>query len=320
MTLEVRAVSVRVSRFPAPLWRPKGVALARKIFLAVVCVCLIGACGHSPASSSISAASSAAQSQTGPAASQAATSQASAAPVSAPGCGVYCQQAGESAGSSPQGYPCPQNRCLSCPPQSCISLGSSGATAANGVITVPLTCNLSTACRGAFLLCVQDTGFCQGGSQVNTSGRLAGSDFVVPAGTMSDVPVALTTVGKQLASETGGFGALVLIDMLDYGIVFDSQSNNSTFNLTSTDPPTFPAGATAGCGQAVFVNSDTTCPFAQNVAQAYSKANSPGTGTTTVTAVSPVTGQAYTMQCTGQWPVACQGGTNALVEFYPFFS
>jgi serine/threonine-protein kinase len=134
------------------------------------------------------------------------------------------------------------------------------------------------------------------------------------------VAVALTTVGMQLASETGGIRPLVLIDMLDYGIVLDSQSNGSTFSLTSTDPPIFPAGATASCGQAVFVNSDTTCPFAQNVEQAYSNSNSPGTGTTTVTVASPVTGQTYTMQCTGQWPVVCQGGTNALVEFYILFS
>ncbi len=131
---------------------------------------------------------------------------------------------------------------------------------------------------------------------------------------------ALTTVGKQLASETGGISPWVVIDMLDYGIVYDSQSNGGSFSLTSTDPPTFPAGATTSCGQAVFAGADTSCPFAQNVEQAYSNSNSPGTGTTTVTAVSPVTSQAYTMQCTGQMPVTCQGGTNALVEFYILFS
>jgi hypothetical protein len=36
----------------------------------------------------------------------------------------------------------------------------------------------------------------------------------------------------------------------------------------------------------------------------------------TVTAVSPVTGETYQMQCTGGSPVVCMGGTNAIVEFY----
>ena len=209
---------------------------------------------------------------------------------------------------------------MPCPSQDCVSLGSSGATAANGVITVPLSCDLSTACRGAFLLCLPGAGFCQGGSQESTSGRIAGSDFVIPAGTTSDVPVALTTIGKQLAAQTGGINPIVLIDMLDYGIVYDNQSNGNAFSLMSTDPPTFPAGATASCGQATFAGPDTSCPFALNVEQAYSNSNSQGSGTTTVTAQSPVTGQSYTMQCTGQWPVTCQGGTNALVEFYILFS
>ena len=30
----------------------------------------------------------------------------------------------------------------------------------------------------------------------------------------------------------------------------------------------------------------------------------------------PVTGQTYAMDCTGEIPVICTGGNNALVEFY----
>lgn len=294
----------------------KGATLARRIFLAVACVCLIAACGNSPVSSSISAASSAAQSPAGPATSEAATSQASAAPVSAPGCGVYCQQAGTSAGNSVPGYPCPASGCLQCPPQNCVALESSGATATNGMATVKLSCNLSAACRGAFIICLSGNHFCESGpTEQAAGGRLAGSDFVIPAGTTSDVAVALTALGKQVVSGPSGFSATVLVDLFDYGTVLNTTgSNPGNFGLTSTDPPTYPAGATASCGGTVFVGPGTSCQFAENVAQAYSNSLVQGNGT--VTAVSPVTGQTYEMQCTGGSPVACTGGTNALVEFY----
>jgi serine/threonine-protein kinase len=35
-----------------------------------------------------------------------------------------------------------------------------------------------------------------------------------------------------------------------------------------------------------------------------------------VTATSPVTGDTYTMQCSGESPVSCSGGNNAFVVFY----
>jgi hypothetical protein len=286
------------------------------------------ACGHSPVSSSVSAAGSAVQPTVAGSVSAAGspaqsptsvvTTQLSAAPVSAPGCGTYCQQAGESAGNAPEGYPCPQvNQCLKCPPQNCVSLRTNEATAINGVITVPLTCNISTSCQGVFLMCVQSYGFCQGGSQVSTSGRLAGSDFVVPPGTTSDVAVGLTSAGKELAAETGGFSPDVIIEMLNYGYVLDTQESGTTFSLMSTDPPTFPASATASCGQGVFVGPDTSCPFALNVMQAYVNSNAPSNQTSTITAESPVTDQTYTMQCSAGLPFVCRGGTNAFVAFYP---
>jgi hypothetical protein len=292
----------------------RGVRLTRKVFLAIVCAFLLAACGQSPSPSSTPSTSV----NSGPQSSNSAVSATPGATASAAaaGCGTYCQQAGNSAGNgNPPGYPCPSGGCLRCPPQNCVSVASSGVTAANGVATVKLTCNLSTACRGAFLICLPSV-LCEDGlTESGAGGRLAASDFVVSPGATSDVGVALTTLGKQVASDPGGFSATVLVDLLNYGPILNTtNSATGNFNLTSTDPPTFPAGATASCGGTVFAGPDTSCPFAENVVKVYS--NSVGNGNGTVRAVSPVTGQTYTMRCTGVSPHVCRGGRNALIEFY----
>ena len=133
-------------------------------------------------------------------------------------------------------------------------------------------------------------------------------------GATGNVQVTLTDLGKQVASSPGGYQATLFVDLLNYGAVLNTTSNESgTFALTTTDPPTFPPGTTAGCGGLVFVNANTSCPFAQNVVQAYLQ-SSDSSGM--VVAVSPVTGETYEMQCSGYSPHICTGGTNALVEFY----
>lgn len=187
----------------------------------------------------------------------------------------------------------------------------------NGVAAVQMTCNLSTECRGAFLICLPND-FCRVGAQGGqvSGGRIAGSDFTVPAGTTSDVMIGLTALGEQIVStNSGGFNGGLIVDMLNYGYVAAGPGSQlSSLTLTTTDSPTYPAGATAGCGGVVFVGPDTSCPFARNVANAY--ADSVRSGNGTVTASSPVTGDSYQMQCTGGSPVVCRGGTNAVVEFY----
>jgi hypothetical protein len=281
-----------------------------KVFLALACMCLLAACGHSSPGPTAAASSHIAP----PSASAAPT--ASAVTV---GCGTYCQQAGESAGTTPPGYPCSQAGCLRCPPQNCVTLESGAATATNGVATVRLKCNLSTACRGAMLLC-SPSALCENRpGAFADGGRLAGSDFVIPAGTTANVGVALTDLGKQGASQQG-LSAKVLIDLLDYGTVLDTaMSHMVNFTLTSTDPPSFPAGATASCGDLMFVGPGTSCPFAKNVEKAYKADTSFGyAGKATVKAFSPVTGQTYMMHCSMGSLYVCRGGTNALVEFYYF--
>jgi hypothetical protein len=304
-----------------PAWETGGVAVAR-VYLFVVCVVLIAACGHAPvqqppigqqsaAASSKAAGCGAECQQAGLPGSPAPSSS----PVSAAGCGTYCQQAGNSAGNSVPGYPCSSSGCLPCPPGNCITLQSTGAAASNGMVTVQLTCNLRTECAGAFLLCLPGGALCEAGpTQHGGGGRLAGSDFMVPAGATGNVPVALTDLGKQVASGPGGYEASVFVDLQDYSGVITNDSATGDFSLTTTDPPDYPPGATASCGGLVFTGPDTSCPFAENVVTAYMNSN--GIGNVTVTAESPVNGETYTMQCTGESPVSCTGGTNALVVFY----
>lgn len=243
----------------------------------------------------------------------------SPAAQAAPGCGTYCQQAGNGAASGVAGYPCSSNSCLPCPPQNCVTVQSNGATASNGVITVQVSCNLSTECIGAFLLCLPNGALCEVGQTTGGGGgRLAGSDFTVSAGSTANVQVALTDLGEQVASGPGGYEASVFVDLQDYGpVITNNGTTTGDFSLTTSDPPAYPPGATASCGGLVFVGPDTSCPFAENVASAYNNANNvSSSGIVTVTATSPVTGDTYTMQCSGDSPVSCSGGNNALVVFY----
>lgn len=276
---------------------------ARIIFLLVACACLVEACGHPPVPSPSSAASS-----------QPSTS----ATPAVDGCGTYCRQAGVSQGGHDAGYPCPLSGCRKCPPKNCVTLESFGATVTNGAASIELRCNLRTACHGAFLICLPSY-ICSVGQTFNgIGGRLAASDFVIPPEATGEVEVALTALGKQVVSGPGGFVSAVLVDLLDYGLAVEPPDfAPGNFRLTSNDPPSYPAGAIASCGGIVFVGPRTSCPFADNVEQAYARAfKASGGSVNAVSATSPVTGEAYEVQCSAQSPIVCRGGNNALVEFY----
>jgi hypothetical protein len=82
----------------------------------------------------------------------------------------------------------------------------------------------------------------------------------------------------------------------------------------STPPATgatSPASGTTSCGGGLSVGPNTSCPFAQNVRDAYFSSG----GSSTVTAASPVTEQVYSMHCTAGSPHVCRGGNNASVFF-----
>lgn len=75
-------------------------------------------------------------------------------------------------------------------------------------------------------------------------------------------------------------------------------------------------GSTASsgnCGGSLSANENTTCGFAQNVADAYYAEIGSGSGT--VIAYSPTTGQTYSMYCTAGSPHECTGGNDAAVYF-----
>jgi serine/threonine protein kinase len=74
--------------------------------------------------------------------------------------------------------------------------------------------------------------------------------------------------------------------------------------------PKLPADAKS-CAGGLWVNSVTTCPFAQNTRSAYAEAN----GARKLQVYSPVTGITYDMTCSGSSTVTCRGGNNAAVYF-----
>lgn len=74
-----------------------------------------------------------------------------------------------------------------------------------------------------------------------------------------------------------------------------------------------PSGGSGTCGGSLSANGNTTCGFAANVQQAYF--DEIGSGSGTVVAYSPTTGQTYSMYCTAGSPHECSGGNDAAVYF-----
>ena len=68
------------------------------------------------------------------------------------------------------------------------------------------------------------------------------------------------------------------------------------------------------CGDGVFVNGNTSCPFAQNVRQQWM--SQAGGGSALIEAFSPETGKTFTMACVRSGDaVTCIGGNEAAVFF-----
>jgi hypothetical protein len=88
-------------------------------------------------------------------------------------------------------------------------------------------------------------------------------------------------------------------------------TKKSTRKDSGTRRETGPVFAGArNCGSGVTAGSNTSCPFAQNVVEAYT-----ATGSGVLDVRSPVTGQTYRMYCTGGTVHVCTGGNNASVYF-----
>ncbi len=144
--------------------------------------------------------------------------------ASHPGCGQYCAQAGVGQADVPPGYPCPAGTqahptgCFNCPPHHCMALLTSSAFVNEGTFVVRLGCNLSKPCVGAVLLCAP-TELCGvlPGVPPGYGGRIAASDFVIPAHSQSAIAVSLTPLGRSHVTSAGGYRGDVLLDLENYG-------------------------------------------------------------------------------------------------------
>jgi hypothetical protein len=82
---------------------------------------------------------------------------------------------------------------------------------------------------------------------------------------------------------------------------------------TSPAPEGSSGSGSGNCGGSLSANEVTTCGFAENVEDAYR--SEIGSGSGTVYAYSPTTGDTYSMYCTAGSPHECTGGNNAAVYF-----
>ena len=90
-------------------------------------------------------------------------------------------------------------------------------------------------------------------------------------------------------------------------------TNGAAAAGASPAPENAASSGSGNCGGSLAANENTTCGFAENVQQAYFEEIGSGSGT--VVAYSPTTGQAYSMYCTAGSPHECTGGNNAAVYF-----
>jgi hypothetical protein len=88
-----------------------------------------------------------------------------------------------------------------------------------------------------------------------------------------------------------------------------TSTQTSTANVATTDA----VQGTTSCGGDLSVGPNTSCGFAHTVEQAYDATTG---GSQTVIAFSPATGVAYTINCTGDIPRICSGGTTHDASLY----
>lgn len=83
--------------------------------------------------------------------------------------------------------------------------------------------------------------------------------------------------------------------------------------VPATAPASEGVSTSGNCGGSLSVNEHTSCGFAENVEAEYYAEIVSGSGT--VIAYSPATGQTYSMYCTAGTPHTCTGGNDAAVYF-----
>lgn len=104
--------------------------------------------------------------------------------------------------------------------------------------------------------------------------------------------------------------------------VFSSEKSSTTAHTTAPRrkvaaqtgrrrPSVIVPNDAESCASGLWVNSVTSCEFAENTRSAYAEAG----GATRLSVYSPVTGQTYAMRCNGAGTTVCRGGKDAAVYF-----
>jgi hypothetical protein len=189
-----------------------------------------------------------------------------------PGCGELCQQAGPPAGTDNPG--CPGNdsdNCAPCPKGGCAEVLTASAHARDGIFNVDMACKVERRCSGALHVYVPGS----------ISDPIAASDVSVKAGGTTSVPIALTGFGRRVVGATGRFQGSIYVFLKGTGI-----DDLGARDFTSR--PTLRLSAAKvelpSCGRGLEVASNTSCPFAKDVAARYAegamafKAHSPPQG------------------------------------------
>jgi hypothetical protein len=214
-----------------------------------------------------------------------------------PGCGALCQQAGPPAGTDNPG--CPGNdsdNCAPCPEGGCAEVLTPSAGVQDGVFAVEMSCNVAHRCAGALHVYVPGT----------IGDPVAASDVSVPAHETANVPIALTPFGRHVVGTTGEFEGSVYVFLKGTGV---DQLGAEDF-ISPTVRLSSPRAELVACGGGIRVAANTSCPFAENVYDAY------GDGAMALTAHSPTTGRSYQMRCSSDATnVYCTGGDDAFVTF-----
>jgi hypothetical protein len=199
------------------------------------------------------------------------------------------------------------------------------ARGALGELTVPAS--QTTLSQQADQAVTQDNGYLQavGSTLSNPTGQASTQLQTLSTDTQSAlVPLnAIIPGASGSVASTGNLLSWVQGAQQAAKASTQSQSQSQTGTSTTVVPGAPPTGAgaeapdTSECGTSgVYVNSDTSCGFAQNMQSNYFADGNSG-GEAAVNAFSPATGKTYTFNCApdGDGNVTCTGGVNGSLTF-----
>lgn len=132
----------------------------------------------------------------------------------------------------------------------------------------------------------------------------SGGPMLTTDGVVSGLIDAKRTAAEGIAFAVSPATAAAQLD------AWRDRLSPTTPHRCTSDSTGTPDSLLTACSGTVSAGIFTSCPFALRVEQAWRAA---GRGSVTVEVSSPVTGQAYRMQCSDGDPVICTGGNAAVV-------